>query len=237
MQPKVLKLVFPPGAGGNWLIHTINNMPVIDGTANFHYRTWTPSSILIKPVHMFPPDHFLFLNGNLTLNFFLNGIQKYWLAENYPGYGTTRFLNSLLNIWAVIVTVSQQAHPPDFDWQNLLHDPASSHTQLIKLQHQFGQEEMSRAEFIQRRLALFNTLVSVREVQNNWQHPMWTVAVLADARLNGLLPNEWQFRADISWQHYRDLAQQFAGRVNIQWHDFGSNVAAPDLKHLTSQLA
>jgi hypothetical protein len=236
MQPKILKLVFPPGAGGNWLIHAINNMPVVDGAVNFHYRTWTPDSAMIKPVHMFPSDHFLFLHGDLHLNFFLNGIYKYWQAENRPVNGILRFLNSLLNSWEIIVTLSRCQRQPDFDWQTLLYDLTGSHTQLIKLQQQLGQEEMTLVDFSRRRLALFDTMVSVWDVQNNWQHPIWTLVVLADARLNGLLPKDWQFQPNTLWQYYQNLAQQFADRVHIRWHDFGTNVAAPDLKHLTSQL-
>lgn len=237
MQPKVLKLVFAPGAGGNWLVHTINNMPTVNKTVNFHHRVWIPGAALIKPTHWFPPDHYLFLHGDLHLNFFLNSIHKYWLTENQAGNDAVWFLNKMLRNWEVIVRLSHQPHQPDFDWQNLLHDPVASHAQLIRLQQQLGQEEMSLDEFSQRRNTLFDTMVSVQEVQNNWQHSVWILAVLADARLNGLLPMDWQFDSDHPWQYYQDLAQQFDNCVNIRWHDFDTDIKAPDLKHLTLQLA
>jgi hypothetical protein len=174
MQPKILKLVFAPGAGGNWLIHTINNMPTVSEKVNFHHRVWAPGAALIKPTHWFPPDHFLFLHGDLHLNFFLNSIHKYWLTEDQAGTDPVWFLNKMLRNWAVIVKLSHLSHRPDFDWQSLLNNLTGSHAQLVELQQRLGQKEMSLDEFSQRRRSLFDTMVSVQEVQNNRQHPIWT---------------------------------------------------------------
>jgi hypothetical protein len=235
MRRKVLNLLFAPGSGGNWLIHTINNMPLKNNGTNFHQRTWTLASVLIEPTHHVPAEPFLFFQGNLNLNFFLNSIYKYWFKEKHAGNDPIWFLNKMLRNWSVIVNLSQLDHKPDFDWHTLLHDPDQSHAQLLHLQNVHAQTAMSSADFLQRRQAFFNTMVSTSNVYQNWDNELWVLAVLADAKYQGVLPESWQFESQLPWSHYRDLAiTQFENCKNISYHDFGTTTVVPGLKQLTS---
>lgn len=218
MLPKVKKVLFAPGAGGNWLIHAINNMPMNGNGVNFHRHTWTAGSALMEQTHHVPQGDFVFFHGDLTLNFFLNSIFKYWFKEHHAGTDQTWFMNKMLRNWSVIVDLACFDRTPDLSWQVLLYQPEQSYEQLIGLQRAHKQQCMTFLNYMHRRQCLLDTMLPTRDVYQNWDSEFWVLAVLADLRYTGWLDADWQFDSQHSWDHYRQMAfDHFTHCKNI-WH-------------------
>jgi hypothetical protein len=194
-------LLYPPGAGGSWLIHTLHQLPTQPLQPHFHTVWQDPE--LMQNVHHQDMDvkkiseSLVVLGGDSWFNIYLNLVYKLyhlergWLVIKQPDFLIRKMIN--------LVTVIREHEPyaRDFVWEWLFYDWQRFYQCVATFQQQYQSNVMVPAEFDSRRIQYIATCVNPMLIFEDWHNLYWICAVLGQARyqkiqfdINGLDRNQ-----------------------------------------------
>jgi hypothetical protein len=179
-------LLYPPGAGGSWLIHTLHQLPTQPLQPHFHTVWQDPE--LMQNVHHRDMDvkkiseSLVVLGGDSWFNIYLNLVYKLyhlergWLVIKQPDFLIRKMIN--------LVTVIREHEPyrRDFVWEWLFYDWQKFYQCVATFQQQYQSNVMVSAEFDSRRIQYIATCVNPMLIFEDWHNLYWICAVLGLAR-------------------------------------------------------
>lgn len=179
-------LLYPPGAGGSWLIHTLHQLPIQPLRPHFHTVWQDPE--LMQSVHHQSMDVkkiselLVVFGGDSWFNMYLNLIYKLyhlergWLVTQQPDFLIRKMIN--------LVTVIREHEPyaRDFVWEWLFYDWQRFYQRVATFQQQYQSNVIVPAEFASRRIQYIATCVNPMLIFEDWNNLYWTCAVLGQAR-------------------------------------------------------
>lgn len=178
-------LLYPPGAGGSWLISTLHQLNWFQDQPHYHNVWFRPE--LMKNIHHrvlinYQPPNMVVFGGASWFNFYLNTIYKlYHLERSWLTANHTHFLiNKMIELVSVIREHEQHAN--DFEWEWLFSDPPQLHQTITKFQLQHGADAIDRDNFEQRAWHYIQTCVNPVLIFEDWDNLYWICAVLGQAR-------------------------------------------------------
>ena len=191
MKSKIL--LYPPGAGGSWLIHTLHQCPTRLLQPHFHTVWQDPE--LMQDIHcqnlgqkIFPQslkiirDPMVVLGGDSWFNMYLNLIYKlYHLERNWLVTQTHDFLiHKMINL--VTVIRDHETYARDFVWEWLFYDWQRFYQCVAHFQQQHRANVITPTDFDSRRIQYISTCVNPVLIFEDWNNLYWICAVLGQAQ-------------------------------------------------------
>jgi hypothetical protein len=229
----MIKISFPGGCGGNWLVSTITRELLSGARINFHQHQWSSHSLSIKLVHELDTANFDYLySGASYFNFYLNVIYKFFHVErnifaqhSYQDY----FLESV-NTARFVCKFSKIQDHIWFDFDQLVTEPDRFFKQLTLLQEQYQLPVLSDSEFDQRRSNFLNTCVDPSDVFENFNHLLWVTFVLGQLMEQDIVPSDFVIYKQENFQLCSKFAQQHYQKcVHTKFYNFNTKVFLPRL--------
>jgi hypothetical protein len=180
-------LLYPPGAGGSWLIHTLHQCPQQPLQPHFH-TVWQDPELMqnvhhqeLGEIKIFDPPLVVF-GGDSWFNMYLNLVYKLYHLQR--GWMATRQQDFLIRKMINLVTVIREHEPyaRDFVWEWLFYDWEQFYQRIAKFQQQHKSDIINPAEFDSRRIQYIATCVNPMLIFEDWHNLYWICAVLGQAR-------------------------------------------------------
>lgn len=186
---------FPGGAGGNWLLYFLYNVPVDGDRINFHDHIWYRSfKTKIRLEHELDPSKFNFLySGTAYLNFYLNVMFKFFHwdlkifeQKSYQEYfllsvNTARFICKFKNIKDHIF----------FNSDSLILDPKLFYETVRQFKKDLELPDADYKSFLDYREAFLATNIRPNEVFENFDNFFWITFVLGYLMNENIVPTDF----------------------------------------------
>lgn len=226
---------FPGGAGGNWLLHLLHNVPIGNSRINFHDTSWYGShKNKIKLEHELDPSKFNFLySGTSYLNFYLNVMFKlfhwdYKVFEKKPyqehfllSVNTARFICKFENIKDHIF----------FNYDSLILDPMTFYETVQTFKKDLKLPSIDYKSFLNYREVFLTTNIQPNEIFENFDNFFWVTFVLGYLMNENIVPTDFQISAPENFDECKKFVKQHYQRNNLT-----SWIEIPGGKKLSCQM-
>jgi hypothetical protein len=227
-------LLYPPGCGGSWLIHTLHQRPTKTIQPHFHSVWFDPE--LMHSVHHQSKDiktihkPLVVFGGDSWFNMYLNLIYKLyhlhsnWLVTQQPDFLVHKMINS------VTVIREHETYCRDFVWEWLFYDWQQFYQCVANFQQQHQASVISSTDFDNRRTNYIASCVNPMMIFEDWNNLYWVCAVLGQARYQKI-----QFDIiSLDFNHLQELAQQIYPTLDaIPCVNTQTQIVIPPAQHCT----
>jgi hypothetical protein len=201
-------MLYPPGAGGSWLIHTLYQLPTKTIQPHFH-SVWLDPELMQNIHHRDMDvqkisDSLVVFGGDSWFNIYLNLIYKLyhlergWLVSRQPEF----LIRKMINLITVIR--EHEIYCRDFVWEWLFYDWQQFYQCVANFQQQHQANVIDSTEFDRRRTNYIASCVNPMLIFEDWNSLYWICAVLGQAQYQKIQFDITEFNID----HLRIIAQQ-----------------------------
>lgn len=182
-----IKIVYPGGAGGNWLVSVLNNQ--VDDNPHPHWHNIADHNGVQARHHVGDWNNYLLLNGSGYFNFFLNHVYKwYHLIDNIYD---TDFENYWMKTCAIGKWVCEFASFTEsyFDFDALIYQPDLFYSRILAVQKKNHLMLINEIDFYNSRSAFLHSCVSPSNLYNNCDNLYYVAFVLGQLTLDEIYPS------------------------------------------------
>lgn len=178
-------LLYPPGAGGSWLISTLHQLSWCQNQPHYH-NVWRQSELMQNIHHRvlanYQPPNIVVFGGVSWFNFYLNTIYKlYHLERSWLTPDRAPFLiNKMIELVSVIR--EHERYRNNFEWEWLFDNQPRLHQTITEFQLQHGADAIDCNNFEQRAQHYIHTCVNPVLIFEDWSNLYWVCAVLGQAQ-------------------------------------------------------
>jgi hypothetical protein len=179
-------LLYPPGAGGSWLISTLHQHPLNQWQPHFH-EVWKHPDLMQNIHHRSLNGQKLgpslvTLGGQSWFNFYLNLIYKLyhlergWLIESQREF----LIHKMVNM--VTVIREHEIYQKNFEWEWLFYDRTKFYQHVADFQLKHCAGLIDPQDFERRCQRYIDTCVNPIMIFEDWDNLYWVCAVLGQAQ-------------------------------------------------------
>jgi hypothetical protein len=192
-EPAV-KISFPGGAGGQWLLRVLLNFDDDFNRIHFHgsgaFQSVIPGSG-IDTCHELDPAQFThLLGGDYYFNFYANVVYKLF-HHDLNWFKTKSYQHNLLNCVnnaKFICAFANIRNRVTFDWHHLIHSPTEFYQAVVSAQQQVNKQKISFEKFLYYRDLFLSTCVNIQPLWQNWDNMLWISWVLGQLMEQNIVP-------------------------------------------------
>jgi len=228
----MINISFPGGAGGNWLISTLNFESIQHNTINFHKHS-TNKNYNIRLVHELDQNKFDYLfSGKSYFNFYVNVLYKCFHKE-FDIFNTTSYKTHFLeciNTARFICAFDKIFDRVFFNFEDLVNSPEKFYKKLHEFQTVNKFDKLNYEDFATRQQKFISTCVNISEIYENFDNMIWVCFVLGQLMNSDIVPNDFFIFEKQNQQKCIDFAlDQYHNCRLRQVQHFDSNVCLPKL--------
>jgi hypothetical protein len=228
----MINISFPGGAGGNWLISTLNFESIQHNTINFHKHI-PNKNYNIKLIHELNPSKFHYLfSGKSYFNFYSNVLYKFFYKDidifnntNYKTYflecvNTARFICKFDTIYDHVF----------FNFDDLINSTDKFYNKLIEFQTNNNFDQIEYTDFLCRREQFKKTCINVTNIYENFDNMIWVCFVIGQLMNLEIIPTDFIiFKKENQGKCIKFAIDNYSKCLQTPVHYFDNQICLPKL--------
>ena len=228
----MVKISFPGGSGGNWLLNVLQHEYLHKNPINFHQHIGG-KNYDIKWRHELDPTKFDYLySGKYYFNFYLNNLYKHFHQE-LDIFNTTDYKTHFLKCVDTarhICCFSELNNLIFFDYADLIHTPENFYKKIVEFCTLNNFDQIDYDTFLLKREKVVSTVVDPMPIYENFDNMFWVCFVIGQLMNLGKVPFDFFIYQPENQTQCQEFAKKNYQYCNLrEMHQADTQIFLPNL--------